>query len=122
MTTITAHSMHVPVGLGSAVTRGRLRLTRRGRAVILTAFVAPLIAVALAAQLNGGVASATNEAAAEFDYMTVQGGQSLWQLAVEVAPAADPREVIADLMALNRLESSAVEPGQRLAIPAEYSR
>lgn len=55
-----------------------------------------------------------------FEYVTVQAGQSLWQLAETIAPTADPRDVIADIVSLNGLPADAVEPGQRLAIPAEY--
>jgi len=115
MTAIAVHPAYTVAGTT------RLRLTRRGRAVVLAVIVSPLVAIALLAQLNGGVATATNDGSTSFDYVTVQGGQSLWQLAVEVAPSADPRDVIADIMALNRLASVAVEPGQRLAIPFGYS-
>jgi len=44
----------------------------------------------------------------------------LWQLAEHIAPSADPREVIADIVNLNQLPSESVQPGQRLALPAEY--
>ena len=56
-----------------------------------------------------------------FSYVSVAPGQSLWQVAETLAPEADPREVIADIMALNQLASSAVEPGQKLAIPTAYA-
>jgi len=38
-----------------------------------------------------------------------------------VAPAADPRDFISDVLDLNRLNSVVIQPGQVLAIPAEYS-
>jgi len=53
--------------------------------------------------------------------VTVQAGDSLWAIAELVAPDADPREFIADVVALNRLPSADVLPGERLAIPAEYT-
>jgi len=100
----------------------RLRLTQRGRAVLLTVAATPLVIAALVFSLNGGGASATLENSADFAYVTVEAGQSLWQLAVELAPESDPRDVIANLVQLNQLDSADVYAGQELAIPAQYSR
>ena len=88
--------------------------------------VASDIAAALAEAIltvNGGMAAAEGTGgigAAAFDYVTIEAGQSLWQLAESVAPAQDPRDVIADIVNLNQLTSEAVQPGQRLALPADY--
>jgi hypothetical protein len=57
----------------------------------------------------------------EPELVTLQAGQSLWQLAEEIAPSADPRDVISDILAANELESGSVQAGQRIALPAEYS-
>ncbi len=100
----------------------RLRLTPRGRAVFGTLAAIPLVLLALA--LGVGAPSADAGATASLDtfsYVSVAPGQSLWQVAETLAPEADPREVIADIMALNQLASSAVEPGQKLAIPTAYA-
>jgi LysM repeat protein len=69
--------------------------------------------------LNSGLATASS-APTSLTYVSVQQGQSLWQLAEQLAPSADPRDVISDIQALNRLDSVAVVPGQQLAIPAQY--
>ena len=109
----------------------RLRITRRGRAVLTAAAAVPLVVGALALALNGGLAAAdgstlsgsgsgASDSATTFDYVTIQSGQSLWQLAERIAPSADPREVIAEIVNLNQLPSESVQPGQRLALPAEY--
>jgi hypothetical protein len=72
--------------------------------------------------LNGGGAVATGTASpAAFTYVEVEDGQSLWSLAETIAPQADPREVIADVVQLNGLPSADVQPGERLAIPFEYA-
>jgi hypothetical protein len=99
----------------------RLRLTRRGR-VVLTALAAiPLVVGALFFALNGGGAAATGDQAnVQFQYVTVESGQSLWSIAETVAPNADPRDVIADIVSLNQLDSAVVSPGQRIAIPSQY--
>jgi LysM repeat protein len=106
----------------SGMATPRLRLTRRGRAVVTALAALPLIVAALAFGLNGGVATATSTSSSTtFQYVTVEAGQSLWQLALEIAPSADPREVISDVVQLNQLSSADVQAGQRLAIPVRYS-
>lgn len=101
----------------------RLRLTQRGRQVLMFLAATPLVIAALAFGLNGGGATASlDDPGVTFDYVTVESGQSLWQLAGEIAPQADPRDVIAQVVELNALTSQDVYAGQELAIPAEYSR
>ena len=101
--------------------RARLHLTRRGRAVFTTLAAVPLVAGALVLGVNvGGAAAGSGGAGATFDYVTVQSGESLWQLAESIAPNADPRDVIADIVSLNQLSSTDIEPGERLAIPSQY--
>ena len=100
----------------------RLRLTRRGRAVLLTLATAPLVVAATILGLSGGNANASLKASsATFSYVTVGAGQSLWSIAEELAPNADPREVVADIVSLNQLGSANVQAGERIAIPTEYS-
>jgi hypothetical protein len=105
-----------------ASARPRLRLTKRGRGVHTPRAAAPQAIAAIVVALNGGGATATLEGSGvPFEYVTVDSGESLWQLAETIAPNADPRDVIEQLVQLNRLESSEVFPGQQLAIPAQYA-
>jgi hypothetical protein len=99
-----------------------LRITRRGRAV-LTLLVAIPVAIGAAVMGVGavGAAAGSHSSSATFEYVTVEPGESLWQVAEGVAPQADPREVVADILSLNNLSSGDVQPGQRLAIPTQYS-
>ena len=106
----------------------RLRITRRGRAVVTLLMAIPL---AVAASVFGvgalgvgasGAAAGTQGSSASFQYVSVEPGESLWRLAESIAPSTDPREVIADIISLNNLSSGEVQPGQRLAIPAEYDQ
>ncbi len=100
----------------------RLRLTRRGRAVLGALLVGPVALVLAISALNGTPAQAgSTVSTASFEHITVVAGESLWDLAAWVAPTADPREVVADFVALNQLSTTEVQPGQRLAIPAQYS-
>ena len=100
----------------------RLRITRRGRRLLVLVVTFPLVVSAMAFALNGGIAAATNVASSvSLPYVTVEAGQSLWQVAGQIAPSADPRDVISDLVHLNQLSGTDVQAGQRLAIPAQYS-
>ncbi|CAQ01331.1 MAG: hypothetical protein HDR73_13870 [Clavibacter sp.] len=102
--------------------RTRLRITRRGRFVLTALVAAPLALGAGLVALNGGAAVASKDAAGTtFEYVTVSSGQSLWDLAEEIAPSADPRDVIASVVDLNRLPTSDVAAGQQLAVPAQYA-
>jgi hypothetical protein len=100
----------------------RLRLTRRGRAVFTGLAVVPLLIAGLVFGLGAGGAVATRDAASDsLTWVTVDAGQSLWDLAAEIAPAEDPREFAAQVAAFNQLESTVIQPGQELAIPPRYT-
>jgi hypothetical protein len=49
--------------------------------------------------------------------VVVMPGQSLWSLATQYVPAADPRNVIQEIVDLNALSGTSVQPGQRLWLP-----
>ena len=106
----------------TAFPQPHLRITRRGRAVLTLLIAIPLaISAAVAGVGAVGAAAGSHSGTATFQYVTVEPGESLWQVAEGVAPKADPREVIADILSLNNLSSGDVQAGQRLAIPAQYS-
>jgi nucleoid-associated protein YgaU len=104
----------------------RLRITRRGRVVLAGLASVPLVAGVVAAAFFGANSAVADSEAAgasasqTFDYVTVQAGETLWGLAEEIAPSADPRDVIADIVNLNQLPSAEVQPGQKLAVPSEW--
>ncbi|GAA1945824.1 LysM peptidoglycan-binding domain-containing protein [Agromyces allii] len=101
--------------------RSRLRLTRRGRAVFTMLAAVPIVLLVASLVLGSGGAAADVEGAAgaSLAYLTVADGESLWSIAESLAPQADPREVIDEIMRLNGLDDSIVQPGQRLALPAQ---
>ena len=122
MSVTSASAVASPVD-STRVVRTRLRITRRGRAVVAALLAVPLVVVAGALVLNGGGAVASDTiGATEFQHVTVDGGETLWQVASEIDPDADPRDVIADLVSLNNLPSAEVSAGQSLAVPAQYAR
>lgn len=100
----------------------RLRLTTRGRAVLLGFASVPLaIGIAFAA-LSGGsaIASGADTAAVSVETVTVMPGDTLWSIATGVAPGADPRDVIGEISRMNLLRGGELQIGQTLAIPAQY--
>ncbi|RKR74478.1 LysM peptidoglycan-binding domain-containing protein [Frondihabitans australicus] len=109
-------------GFGTKPVRTRLHLTRRGR-VVLTLLAAVAIVVGLgAAMLNGGGADATSSTGhVHFQHVTIQPDETLWQVAEQVAPNSDPRDVINDIVKLNDLQTTSVMAGQSIAIPTQYS-
>lgn len=101
----------------------RLRLTARGRAVMLGLASVPLaIGIAFAA-LSGGsaVASGADAPAVSVETVTVMPGDTLWSIASAVAPEVDPRDVIGEISRMNLLHGGELQIGQELAIPAQYT-
>jgi hypothetical protein len=94
-------------------------MTRRGRAVLLGLVATPLVLVALAFGINAGGATATSSST-PLAKVTVVDGESLWNVAQQIAPKADPRDVIADIESVNRMNSASIYPGEQLLIPAQY--
>jgi len=47
----------------------------------------------------------------------VKPGESLWAIATDVSPGADPRETVARIMDLNGMGSAVVSAGRALVIP-----
>lgn len=100
----------------------RLRLTARGRRVLVALAALPLALGLAFAALSGGSAYAGGEqVATSFETVTVMPGDSLWTLAEEIAPGADPREVVEALQELNLLGGGVLMVGDELAIPAAYA-
>ena len=97
----------------------RLRLTRRGRAIIAAIVSLPLMFALFSIALNGGGATATS-ATPVVATITVEGGESLWSVAADIAPQSPTADVVADLIAVNELTSADLRPGQLLIIPARY--
>src|SRR5215469_6871962 len=100
-----------------------VRLTRRGRIVVAAFLVAVLsVVVFLLTTLTSGRAQATNHGAPRAGYagmhqVVVRPGQTLWSIAAAADPAADPRNVVQDIMSANALGSPTIKAGQLLWVP-----
>ena len=104
--------------------RSTIRLTRRGRVVVamlLAAFSLLLAALAwMAIAARAQAADSGPPPGAVYQNLTsvvVHPGQTLWSIASQAEPSADPRVVMQQIIDLNALQGSSVEPGQRLWVP-----
>lgn len=109
---------------GRAANPPRLRLTRRGRIVLIGLPLVLLAAIlfSLAGLLNSpakAADTASGLAVTPAVSVTVQPGESLWAIAGAVDPGRDPRDVIADIVQLNDLDGGRVMPGQQLFVPSK---
>ncbi|MCU1599511.1 MAG: hypothetical protein JWO22_220 [Frankiales bacterium] len=93
-----------------------LRLTRRGRLVIISALAA-LLFVAFLAGRQGASASTGTAKPVPYSQTTVKAGESLWSVAKRVAPHSDPRALVDQIRELNHLSSGGLQVGQLLVLP-----
>ncbi|GAA3926822.1 hypothetical protein GCM10023085_05210 [Actinomadura viridis] len=102
-----------------------LRLTRRGRAVVVS-FIAGLLLVLLWLTAGLGASAGDKEdatppaatPAARVKTVVVEPGETLWEIATRDDPDGDPRITVQRIADLNGLSDSIVQPGQRLRMPA----
>jgi LysM domain len=100
-----------------------LRLTRRGRVVVATLLVTVIAAIGLVIALaaaGGAQAASPGGPGAGHQGMheiVVRSGQTLWSIASAAEPTADPRLVVQQIMAANRMSNTAIAAGQLLWVP-----
>jgi hypothetical protein len=101
---------------GTAHRTSSVRLTRRGRLVLLTLLVGLAFAVL---SLVGDQSAATGEAGTPVATRTVvvEDGDTLWGIASTVAEPGEVREMIHQIRELNALPSASLMRGQRIAVP-----
>ncbi|CAM3527657.1 LysM peptidoglycan-binding domain-containing protein [Isoptericola cucumis] len=108
-----ASTPHAPGFLGL----GGLRLTRRGRLVVVLLTV---LVVAAAGLVGQQAVAGSPGGPLEVRLHTVAPGESLWEYARVIAGGQqDVREVVADLRDLNELDSADLQVGQVVLLPLE---
>jgi LysM repeat protein len=97
--------------------QGSLRLTRRGRLVVL---VLGLIAMLALGVVLGSVSAASDgSTAGRTETIRVQSGDTLWDIAAERAGSGESvQDVIDEIRAINHLSSGALMAGDQLEVPA----
>ncbi len=104
---------------GVAAAGGELRLTRRGRIVVVLVFLA-LLLVSLLALGGCSAASDASDARGEAQptrTVVVGEGDTLWGIAADVAAPGEVRTMVHDLHELNALSGPELVEGQRIAVP-----
>lgn len=92
----------------------RTRVRRRRLAATLT--IAVMGAVWAPAAVGALGAGQDTERVARSGYV-VREGDTLWSIAVRVAPGTDPRPVVDALATVNGVDAGSLVPGQLLVIP-----
>jgi hypothetical protein len=94
----------------------RVRLTRRGRAMVTLVFLGALMAGMIS--LGGwATASLSGGTPAPVQVVEVQSGDTLYKLASRVAEPGEVREMVYRIQELNSLPGAQISEGQRLAVP-----
>ena len=100
--------------------QSQLRLTPRGRAVARLAVVTSLSILLLAGfSLFSGATAGLTDSISTTPYMkiTVKPGETLWSIASNLSGSGDRRDLVDELIEVNRLKSPEVVAGQKIYIP-----
>ena len=117
MSTMTIdQTFHRPVRRGAA--QSSVRLTRRGRLVVLTVAVLAILVVGLLVA-SGSVATGEAGTPEPTRVVMVGSGETLWGIAADLADDGDVRSMIDRIEKLNALDSGMVVAGQRLLVPVD---
>ena len=97
-------------------TTSSVRLTRRGRLVVFAIALLAVLAVGLFLA-SGSVATDEPGTPEPTQVVLVGSGDTLWDIAADIADDGDVRTVVDKIEKLNALESGMVVAGQRLVVP-----
>jgi LysM repeat protein len=95
-----------------------VRLTRRGRLVVLAAALIAVLAVGLLLA-SGSVATGEPGTPEPTRVVLVGAGDTLWGIASDLADDGDVRTMIDRISKLNALDSGMVVAGQELVVPVD---
>lgn len=102
--------------------RAPIRLTRRGRAVLVL-FAATVTLVVLWLTVGPGALAGGRESRGDpsgtAESVVVEPGDTLWDIASDADPGTDPRLVVQRIIDLNGMGGDpTVRPGQQIRLPA----
>lgn len=98
----------------------QLRLTPRGRGLARLAVVSSLSILLLAGfSLFSGATAGSTDSVSTTPYLkiTVKPGETLWSIASNLSGSGDRRDLVDELIEVNRLKSPEVVAGQKIYIP-----
>ena len=109
-------SRRIRVRATKAPAPATVRLTRRGRTVLVLAFLG--LAVALMIPMSGwATASLTGGSPEPVRVVEVAPGDTLYGIAAELAEPGEIRAMVHRIQELNSLPGGQIEEGQKLAVP-----
>jgi hypothetical protein len=91
-------------------------LTTRGRRLVALLALVPLVAAMVLTGSHQASATGTSPTSRQ---IVVHAGESLWDIAVRVAPNEDPRKTMWDIQKLNNMTTSRLDSGQALRVPVQ---
>lgn len=95
---------------------GPVRLTRRGRIVVVVAVLLAVLGALVA--FGPSVLATSDHAGSEPATITVHPGETLWDIAGRVNPEGDVRDTIDDITELNGVDDAGALPiGAELVVP-----
>jgi LysM repeat protein len=103
------------------LTPGHIRLTRRGRLVLLCIAVLCMLfgfSIGNLVSFGSSAPSYPTTPSAGSPTIVVEPGQTLWGIATQVAPHADPRATVQRIIDLNHLAGTNLQVGESLALPS----
>ena len=128
MTTMSLDTMFAPAArpapcpaertAAPARTTSSVRLTRRGQLVVLLGALLLAFAIGVFVTAAGSVASQEPAGAGATDIVQVGTGQTLWDIASARASDGDVRSMMDRIETLNSLQTTVLQAGQRLVVPA----
>jgi Tfp pilus assembly protein FimV len=95
-----------------------VRLTHRGRLVVVVAALLVAFAVGVFVTAAGSVATQHPGTAEPTKIVQVETGDTLWAISSGLADDGDVRAMMEEIKQLNALDSADLEVGQRLVVPA----
>ena len=115
-TSTSTPALPTPAAMRRRQAPSTLRLTRRGRLVVLGAFVLAALAVLVFALSDAATGTAERGAPVPVRVVQVEAGDTLWDIASRAAPGEDPRDLIDEIEELNALDGS-LRVGTEIAVP-----
>ena len=103
------------------LTPGHIRLTRRGRLALLCVAVLCMVfgfSIGNLVSFGSSAPSYPTTPSVGSPTVVVQPGQTLWGIATQVAPHADPRATVQRIIDLNHLTGTNLQVGESLVLPS----
>jgi LysM repeat protein len=110
MSTITAHA-------APSISRESLQLTRRGRVVVFVAALLVTLGALVLAVVPSVVATDAPGTPVQATEVTVQPGDTLWDIATAANPGGDIGETVDEIAKLNAITDGQLRVGEQIAVP-----